>query len=180
MKMKTLVWIAGTVLLLTGCVGLRGGQVEGFGSRSSLEHAAGAHESGEGVRYVTAPTDYGVQGVLGIGGSSGSNSFQGIQLDTHRVAADLGVRVGRPIGPVVVYLGLGGQPEHLRVSDTAGEADSAWALAGYGSVGVDWHVRSLRLGLEYRATSGARFNLLDSRGVDMDDRALMVSVGWGF
>lgn len=170
--------------LLASCEagGLRPAQVEAYGSRSSLQHAPGAHEIGEGVRMATVPVDYGdytAQGILGIGASSGSNTFQGIRLDESRLVADIGVRLGRPIGPTVLYLGLGAQPERLSVRDSVGESDSAWALAGYLALGLQARLGGhVLLGLEYRATSGARFDLLDSPGVDMDERSLALSLGW--
>lgn len=180
---KTLTFLAGTLLVLTGCAGTGSPtrEVEFVGEQARLQHADGKTEEGLALRYVTPETSYGVQGVVGIGESRGSNDFGPFRLDATRVSGDLGFRLVRDLGPARLYMGAGLAPEYLEVQDTAGERDHALAVAGYGAVGAKLRLGgNLSVGAEYRITSGARFHLLDSTGVDMDTHALALTIGWGF
>lgn len=107
----------------------------------------------------------------------------GVEFETERLALNLGLRYYFDTGTkwIQPYLGLGASPQVLRVQTSLGEDETDFAFAGYGAFGLEAPVGDHgRLGVVYRHTAGASFDLGDEENLNFNAGTLALTLGWSF
>lgn len=131
-----------------------------------------------GVLYHQADS---VSSDLSVTYSDGDHSVAGIDLDTQRIALNLGIRYTFALGFFQPYLGAGFSPQVLMAETSAGEDESDFAFGGYGVAGFDILLgKHTRLGLNYRHSFNSQFDLGTSDDLNFNAGTVSAVLGWSF
>lgn len=199
MKLTTIIALCLSILPLAACSTMptTGSPVTFYAEAGSteLDKADELDSSSErtvtvGVTYKQEPEADAQQNVtrgwvsdMSVSYSDGDHSIAGVDLDTQRIAVNLGLRYYFDVGTkhLQPYLGFGASPQMILADTSLGEDETGFAFAGYGALGIETPIGDhARLGLSYRHTAGAQFDLGEDENLNFNAGTLALTLGWSF
>lgn len=116
-----------------------------------------------------------------LGFARGDDRIDGIAMHSTRLAADMGLRYYMDVFGLQPYVGAGGGAQWMDITTSEDEKAGDIAFIGYGEAGIDVPIGdAYRLGVVYRHTSGADFDIGDSKDTNFDGGTFAVMFGWAF